>query len=108
MLEGASTVEVATRLHGECCRFLPIRGHLMELVEVADCPAVAHDIAIELPLLPQDLHEQRLTTTTHFTVGSVVGTHDATRLGFGDAGVKCGKISLAQIFLAHPSIEAVT
>ncbi len=106
-LVGRAAFEVAALGDAEGRRLFRSRHDLVVLVDVVDGPAVGDDVAVEAPLLPQDVLEEALARRARLAVDAVVGAHHRVGLALLDEGLERGKVGLPEIALARLHVEGV-
>ncbi len=75
-------------------------------MEVADCPAIRDDVALEAPFIAQRFKEQAIRAC-RFTAHGVVRTHDRISLAFHDRGAKRRSVGVRQIVRGHRHVKTV-
>ncbi len=80
---------------------------LMASGDVSDGAAVRGHIALELPVIAQDLLEQEGARAGRHAVHGVVGAHDGIRAPFDDGGPEGGKVGVPKIARRHVDVETV-
>ncbi len=105
-LIGAAAVHVAAVLHGKRRRFDGTGGDLVVLVEVPHRPAVRDHVAVEAPLLPEDIHQQQLAAAARLVEGPVVGPHHRLDPGFHQSPER-GQVGFPQVLLVDHRVEGV-
>ena len=75
--------------------------------EIVDRIAVGGDIALETPILAQNLLKQHLVGAIRRMVDGVIGAHDGVCFAFRNQGSKRGKIGVPQVVLAGFDIHLV-
>src|SRR5881392_2129747 len=78
----------------------------MDLMEVADRPAIRHDVAFEAPFVAQHV-EEKMICARRFAANGVVRAHDRIGLALHDRGAKSGSVSVCQIVGGHRHVEAM-
>ena len=104
---GHAAVQVAPVFEGQRSRFGCCVRHMVVLMEIADGPAVAGDVAVKLPLSPKDIHQKRFGTAGGLTVDAIVGAHHGFHLTLRDRGFKGGQIGLIHILGRSLGIKGV-
>ena len=80
---------------------------LVVQIDIADGAAVGHHIAVEAPLVAQDLLQKRVAGAADLAVGAVVGAHDGDGAPLADRGLEMGQVGLQHVALAGDGIEMV-
>ena len=82
-------------------------GYMVVFVEVPDCPAVGHHMALEPPLLPKNILQQLGASIAGSAVDGVVGTHDGLHVRFLNRRFKGRQVGVLHIPPGNIHIEAV-
>ena len=80
---------------------------LVMQVDIADGAAIGNHIAVEAPLLAQDLFEQRRIGAGGRAIHAVVGAHDGLRAAFANGGLELRQVGVAEVALVDHGIEGV-
>src|SRR5258708_39413658 len=79
----------------------------MSLKDIGYGPAVRHHIALEPPIVPEMLFEERGVRACRLAVQRVVGAHHGLGVAFGDGGAECGEVSVLHIMARTYDIDRV-
>ena len=107
MQVGVAAVDVAAVFERQRRRFRRGIGHMVMLVEVTNRPAVGRYMPLKLPLIAQNVHQQRLRSAGRFAVDAVVRAHDAFHLRFLHRRLERGQIRLVHILRVRHSVEGM-
>jgi len=79
----------------------------MSLKDVGYSAAVGYDIALETPIVPEMLFEERGVRACGLAVQGVLGAHHRLGVAFGDSGTECGEVSVLHIMARSYDIDRV-
>ncbi len=103
-----AAVDIASVLEGKCSRFRRGIRHMMMLMEITDCPAVGRHMPLKLPLVAQNIHQQRFRAAGRLAIDAVIRTHDALHLCFLHCRLERRQIRFRHILLAGNCVKRVT
>ena len=103
-----AAVEVAASLEGKRGGFGHVLGETMVEEEVAERTAVGGHIALEAPLVAQELLEVFRGGATAFAVGAVVGTHHADDMRGLDQVAEGGQVGRLGVVWRDLRVESMT
>ena len=106
VLVGAAAVDVAAHFYCERRGFFRLFCEVVRLVEIANRPAVRHEITVKAPVF--ELVHQIRAGAGRLAVDCVVCAHHALDLCVFDKALKGGQVGFVQILFADRRVEAVT
>ncbi len=104
---GLAAVEFVAVLHRKRGGLLGGRDDLVLLVDVLDRVAVGDDVAVETPVLAQDVLQQALARAARLAVDAVVRTHDRIDLRLLHERLERRQVGFVEVALARMHVETV-
>ena len=103
-----ATLQVGAGQHGITGGHDVVGMCLVITGKVGHGPAVGGYIALELPLVAQDVHQQGVVAAARLSVHTVVGTHHAMHTGLAHKVAEGGQIGVPQVVERRTRIEGMT